>query len=355
MTMNQTNFSIEWFCDNFHLDNQEEFTSTINYGDEVVFKYIDLDKLDLASCNDLYGVKVQDIFKFNIALIIAKALEYFPQLSSAMHFDMPNYNELSIKQCEHALTHNVYVRFGYNNSYYDCGYDIIETKLFDDEGNSIYGEQEQYKLLSSQHNLDDHKPYDLECGVYKSYVESCVYDLLIALSCATNDECELAKIIFMDEVKNEQNFKQQIQLFNKMILAYKTERFDFDDFYDYVMPTNPKTGDDMTKKQFIKYIEKEVIKSQLKFVDIKYIGINDFEDLIMEINLDVSPSIKSYRKIYTKAFRIIIKSLKIINGLVKKINKTKKYTPQYIRSLIANDLKNLKVYEENFQSDNLTK
>lgn len=353
--MNQTNFSIEWFCDNFHLDNQEEYTNTINYGDEVVFKYIDLDKLDLANCNYIYGVKVQDIFKFNIALIIAKALEYFPQLSSAMHFDMPNYNELSIKQCEHALTHNVYVRFGYNNSYYDCGYDIIESKSFDDEGNSIYGEQEQRKFRDSVINLDYYKQFDVECGKYKSYIESCTYELLIILSCVSDDKRKLATIIFANIVKNEKDFRQQIQLFKKIIKERQEKKINFDDFYDYVMPTNPDTGDDMTKKQFIKYIEKNVIKSQIEFIDAKYISIRTFNCIVMRISTNVSPCIENYKTIFPVAFEMVDDASDLIIKLVKQINVTKKYMPQYINDLFLNDFKNLKVYEENFKLNCLAK
>lgn len=318
-------FNLNYFLNNFKVYNQSQYTEHIKYGEYLDFAYINFQNLSQDELNNC-GVNIVDIFKFNLNIITMQMSVYFPNISIKIQFDVPNRNESIIMDYEYALKHDVYIEFKYSNIFFDCGFDFLKkTKNIDEQ-----------KYISSLVNLDYYKYFDEELDKVNIFIDECIYRLLIIICCICNDEYKLAEIIFINSNKHNNNLKQQIQIFNKVIDAKKKNYINLYDFYEQIIPINLNTGNDMLFDEFLQYLNDNIFIHN----DINLINYNicweDFETLITEINSDISFQIKNYKKIFTQSIGTLIKSLKTINELTIQINKTKRYIPQYINNFISN-------------------
>jgi len=319
------NFNLFYFLDNINIDKNH--LEKISFGNNLDFSYINFQKINIAK----YDITIQDIFKFNLGLIIAQLNEYFLNTTIKIYYNKSNRNESLIKNCETSFKHDVYIQFENNLEYFDCGFDFIE------KFNSI----DNYKYISSQVNLDYYKYFDEEVDNLNLFMKETIYRLLIILCSLENDEYKLAEILFVKSNIKLDNLKEQLEILKKIIYTKKTGKINFTDFYEQIIPININNGLDMTIEEFQKYIQIDIFEeNKLSLIDNKYLSSDDFEWIIMKLNSNISLRVDKYKMIYIQGINTLNTSLKIIIELVKQINKTKKYIPQYINNFLTEDLIN---------------
>jgi hypothetical protein len=320
------------FLHKFEIENLENYVKTISFGNELEFKYIDFQNYNIDfQSNNIDKINIE-IFKFNMALIIGQLNIYFNNVTIKITFDEPNRNEFLIKDYDKTIKHDVYVSLYKSNEYFDCGFDYIEKSLNIDN----------YRNISSLINLDYYKYFDEECDNYNIFIEEIIFRLLIILCSLNSDEYKLAEILFIKTNNHLDNLQEQVDKFKKIIYGKKEGNIDLMNFYEVLLPVDIETGDDMNYKEFIKYIESK-IKFKLDFLDNnKIINWSIFELILMNLDSDISIRIDNYKMVYIQATNTLFEALKTINDLIKQINKTKKYNPQYIEEFLINDLINYK-------------
>ena len=351
--INQTHFekvfSIDWFKDNFRInhDNNEKYIKEVKFGPNICIGYIDFKELyqdyktsAYANFEDIYGVELRDIFKFNLTLILKNIQNHFPHISSQILYDSPCANELIINKNLNLLTRDLYVRYTYNSQHYDCGFDLVKTiSRYDVETESnveIYDNNFDFKYPSSLVNLDYYDYFDVDAFDLNNYYSNCIYNIMIIMCAIQNDEFKLAEIIFTNDNIHNPNFERDLELFEKIIVAHKTKSVDFFEFYESFSPVDPETGKKMTFNKFIKYIETKIMNGNKINLNDKNISVDDFSKIIMLLDSEVSEQISDYRSIYVRSLNMVNSALSLIINLMKKINKTKKNVPEYIEKCILN-------------------
>jgi len=328
MMLEEQKYNPDVFLNNFIVENQDKCTGMVSYGNDLVFKYIDFKKINQDDC----GVSFQDIFKFNMECIITQLSEYFPKILIFINYDEPNRNETLIKDWEKTIKHDTYIRFEYDGEYFDCGFDFIKKDIIINN----------YRYISSQVNLDYYKYFDEDCDSLNIFMSDCIRKLLTIICAISNDEFKLAEIMFADTNRELENLQVQIGKFRKIIYGKKEGKMDFNEYYGYICPIDEETGEDMCKDQFIQYIESNVFEGKkIKFINNQFLSWDDFELIVIKLNSNISlNNIDTHKIVYIQATNTLMSALKTIIELIKQINKTKKYIPQYIDNFLSNDIEN---------------
>ena len=313
------------FLKNFEGENFNDCIGTIDYGTDLDFKYINFQNIDLTNST----ITPQEIFNFNMFLVISKLLDYFKQTNINISYGVSNKNELILKDSDFTLKHDIYISFKQEQKYFECGFDFVKKTFYIDE----------YKYISSIVNLDYYKYFDEDVDKIDAFMEDCIYRLLIILCSLNNDEFKLAEILFIKSNRNLSGIKEQLEIYKKIIYGKKKEFMDFNEFYEEIIPVNPDTGLDMEYDEFKKYIVDNIFDGvELNFNNDNLLSWDDFDLIILNIDKNISKIIINYKKVYKQAIDTLFLALKTINELIQQINKTKKYIPQYITELISKDI-----------------
>lgn len=316
------------FLKNFSGENFDDCIGTIDYTNGLDFKYINFQQIDLT--NSI--ITPQEIFNFNFFLIVSKLSDYFPNTNINLRYNSSNRNELLLKDVDSAVKHDIYIGFKQADKYFECGFDFVK-KTFNID---------QSRYISSVVNLDYYRYFDEDYDSVDMFMEDCIYRLLIILCSLTNDEFELAKIIFIKSNPNLSDLQDQLEIYKKIIGGKKNKFVNFYEFYEELMPVNPETGSDIEYNQFIKYVENNIFDGVgLKFTNENFISWDDFDLVLLCLDKNISRIVIGYKKIYTQAINTLNTALKTIIELVQQINKTKKYIPQYITELLSMDIINI--------------
>jgi hypothetical protein len=321
----ENTFNPNIFLKNFEGENFDNCIEIINYGKDLEFKYINFQNINMTKSQ----FTPDDIFKLNMFLIISKLSDYFNKTNIKLGYNASNKNELILKETNFSLKHDVYISFIKDEKYFECGFDFIKKKVYIDE----------YKNISSLVNLDYYKYFDEDIDNICTFMEECIYKLLIILCSLNNDEYKLAEILFIKSNRNLLDLKDQIEIFRKIINGKKNNFIDFTEFYEEIFPINPDTGLDMEYDEFINYIE-DNNKIKLNFNNNILLSWNDFEFIILCLDKNISKIVLNYKKVYNQAINTLLLALKTIIELIQQINKTKKYIPQYISQLLSIDIIN---------------
>ena len=310
---------------NFQGENFDDCISVINYGTDLEFKYINFQKINLSKSQ----ITSDEIFKLNMSLIVSKLSGYFKDINIKQSYDTSSRNELILKDSDFAIKHDVYINLNQNDTHFECGFDFVKKTFYIDVYNNV----------SSHVNLDYHKYFDEDVANIDTFMEDCIYRLLIILCSLNNDEYKLAEILFIKSNRDLSDLKDQLEIFKKIINGKKNNFVDFNDFYDEIMPVNPNTGLDMEYDEFIKFIQDDY-KIKLNFNENKFLSWNNFETVIMNLDKNISKIVPNYKKVFTQATNTLLLALKTIIELIQQINRTKKYIPQYINQLLTKDIIN---------------
>jgi hypothetical protein len=315
------------FLKNFEGENFDDCIVTINFGTNLEFKYINFQNINLTKSE----ITTYDIFNFNMFFIVSKLSDYFKEINISLGYQVPNKNELIIKDVDHTIKHDVLISFNKEEKYFECGFNFIKKTFFVDG----------YKNISSHVNLDYYKYFDEDVDNINIFMEDCIYRLLIIICSLIDDEYKLAEILFIKSNRDLSDLKDQIEIFKKIINGKKNNFIDFKIIFSQLMPINPDNGLDMEYDEFMKYIEDNIFDGvKLNLDDKDLLSWNDFELIILGLDKNISLNINYYKKIYTQAINTLLLSLKTINELIQQINKTKKYIPQYINQLLSKDIIN---------------
>jgi len=299
----------------------------ITYGDNLEFNYYDFKNINLSN----QPIISQQLFNYNIFLIVDVLTKYFKQININLRYDFPNRNEFILKEYDMTLRNNIYVEFNFGGKYFECGFDFVQKTHNINE----------YKYLSSIVNLDYYKYFDEDFDNVNVFMDECIYRMLVILCSLNNDEFKLAEILFIRSNANLPNLKIQLEIYNKIIYGKKNKFVNLYDFYDEIMPINIETGSDMCYGEFINYIQNNIFDGQkINICENNLLSWDDFELIILNLDKNISLNISCYKKVYTQSINTLILALKTINDLIQQINKTKKDIPQYIQELMSNDIVN---------------
>lgn len=327
----ENTFNPKIFLKNFEGENfDNKSKSLIDYGTGLQFKYINFQNIDLTNSQ----ITPQEIFKLNMFSVIYTLSDYFNNTNINLAYDVANRNELILKNCNFAIKHDIYISFKQDQQYFECGFDFLKKTLFIDE----------YKNISSVVNLDDYKYFDEDIDKIDVFMEVCIEGLLIILCSLNNDEYKLAEILFISANRNLSNLQEQLEIYKKIIYGKKNNFVNLNEFFEELIPINPETGIYLQYDKFIKYIEDNILGGEkLNFNNgsLTLVSWDDFEQIILNLDKNISRIIINYKQIYTQAVNTLLLSLKKIIELIQKINKTKKYIPQYITMLLSKDIVNL--------------
>lgn len=339
---NNQYFNSNWFGNNFRVGvDDQDYIFSIKFGNNFDISYIDFVELNEFenSINffNTYGVKIEDVFKFDFYVITRRIAELYPQVKFKIAYDVPSYNEIVIEKNIKSFPRHVYLRIETKEDSYDCGFDLIEPQ-FDSDGKKInhHDEKFNFKYPSSLINMDYYNYFDIETDSLKEFFSECIYDIMVMACSIQNDEYKLAEIIFIKSNIDDKNLENKLQLFKKIINMMKIGYVDFYEVvYHCINPVNPETGKKLTEKKLIEFIETTIFNGdKLTFYDNKNITIDDFKLILMSLPLDMSAFIIDYRNTYLKCADMVIKACVEIIKLTKRINKKKRYIPQYVKTCI---------------------
>ena len=313
--------------DKFEVFEQNECIEKLIYGTELEFKYINFKKIDFDESN----FTCMDIFKFNIGLVITQLTKHFPQILIKINYGVANRNEMLIKDYEKTIKHDIYIEFEKDGKYFDCGFDFVKKTFC----------IKNYKYISSLVNLDYYKYFDEDTDNLGNFMNEIIYKILIILCSLDEDEYKLAEIIFSNSNRELENLQEQVEIFKKVINGKKEGKINLIDFYEQIIPIDQETGEDLSLEQFVKLIETNILEEKkIKLIDNKYLSWDDFEWIIMKLDSNISLRVDKYKMVYVQGTNTLLSALKTIIDLIKQINKTKKYIPQYIDNFLSNDLIN---------------
>ncbi len=317
----------ETFLNNFLAENHEDCIESIKYGKDMVFTFINYQKLDLTKSS----IPVQHIFNFNLSLVTRQLAEYFPSINIKIGYGIPCRNETLTKDFDKTIKNDVYICFNKDTKYFDCGFDFVK-KTF------VIG---YYKNICSKVGLDYYKYFDEDYDNVQDFISKIISKLLVILCSIEKNKFKLSEILFIESNINIPNLQEQLERFRKIIYGKQLGKIEFEDFYLQVIPINPETGDDFTQKEFIKFIEQTIYDGEkLKLIENKYLAWDDFEWIIMKLNSDVSVRADKFKMVYIEANNALnLASDKIIE-LIEQINDTKKNIPQYLECFLLNDIVN---------------
>lgn len=315
------------FLKNFEGENFDDCIGTVNYGTDLEFKYINFQNINLSKSQ----ITTQEIFNFNMHLIVSKLSDYFKDINIKLAYGTSNRNEIILKDPDFVIKHDVYISLKQKEKYFECGLDFVKKTFYIDG----------YKNISSLVNLDYYKYFDEDVDNIITFMEDSIYRLLIIACSLNNDKYKLAEILFVRSNRNLSDIKDQLEIFKKVINGKKNKFIDFKEIHEQLMPVNPETGLDMEYDEFVQYIQYNIFEGgKLNIDDKGLLPWNDFEIIIMGLDKNISININYYKNIFRQAINTLILALETINELIQQINKTKKYIPQYINQLLSKDIIN---------------
>ena len=321
----ENTFNPIMFLKNFEGENFNDCIYIVNYGTDLEFKYINFQNINLSKSQ----ITTQEIFNFNMYLIVSKLSDYFKNINIKLAYGASNRNELILKDADFVIKHDVYINLNQEEKYFECGFDFVKKTFYIDG----------YKNISSHVNLDYYKYFDEDVDNINVFMEDSIYRLLIIICSLNNDKYKLAEILFVRSNKNLSDIKDQLEIFKKIINGKKNKFVDFNEFYDEIMPVYPETGLDMKYHEFVKYIQ-DNYKIKLNFYENNFLSWNDFENIILHLDENISRIIPNYKKVFTHTMNTLILALETIIELIQQINKTKKYISQYINQLLSRNIIN---------------
>ena len=317
------------YLQRFLVGTDQNISSIIKFSLDYKFDYFDLDRIDCLKIQ----VRPENIFKINFYRIIKKLKTYFSNVNIEIFFEKSGNNDNLIKKSNCTFKHDVYIKISNNYKFYDIGLEYFETihdRIKDND-----------KEISSKINLDGYYIYSEKDYNYNDFMKETIYSLFLAICALSDNPFVLSKInYFKNYYEDEKNLKKDTELFNTVIQWKKTNSFNLKNFFERSIIINPDTEDEFEFDEFIEYLY-DNYRIRIKFLDkIFNCEYKYFVDIIMNISIECSDIILSYRRIYCKTMEILFESEKEIFKWVSKSNEARRLVPKYIDNFLLNHIKN---------------
>ena len=322
------------YLQKYLVGTDQNISGIINFSMNYKFDYFDIDKMNYKKIK----VRPENIFKINFYRVIKKMINYFPNMSIQIFFEKFGDNDNLIKKQNSTFKHDVYIKISNNNNFYDIGleyFEIIHDRIKDND-----------KEISSKINLDGYYVYNEKDCNYNDFMKETIYSLFLAICALSDDSYTLSKINYFKNYCNsdENKLKKDTELFNTIIEWKKLNLFDLKNFFEKSVLINPDTEEEFSFQEFIEYLY-DNFRIKIIFLDEYYnCEYKYFVDIIMNIGIECSDIISSYRKIYSKTMEILFQSEKELVKWISKSNQARRLIPKYIDNFLLNHLKNYRCH-----------
>lgn len=300
------------------------------------------------------NIRQENIFKLNFLNIVQKLNDYFSNVKILIEFEAPTTVDNILKKQHCTYKHDVLIKIQPNKDEVDND-EIFEVVL------------EYFEKIHNKFNDDDKKiATNLFSDAYFVFSEKndnmtkfmidAIYRImeLICACMVSTDEgiYELSKILYFNENYESKNddIKLDVELFNKIIDIKKSGDFDLKEFYEFLKPINPDTGDDFNFKEFIEYIEENYNnedddKKEFNFNNVDNIYPSEiFEKLILYLNNDISGTerLNTYKQLYMMSIdKLFVASNRIIK-ILENQRKKRLQLPDFVKNITKFHIYNLR-------------
>jgi hypothetical protein len=281
-------------------------------------------------------IRQENIFKLNFYNIIETLKHYFPQVNLKIDFEKATYVDSKLKKASTTYKHDAIITITPKND------DILEDDYNPEKTFEIV--LEYFEKIHNRFNDDDKKistnlfsddeyyVFDVNKDDMKEFITDTIYGIIQTICAATNDEYELSKILYFDKNNNNRNLIRQVEYFSEIISIFKTNKFNFNDFYNRTIPRNIDTEKKITKKKFKKILE--------NMCDFELNNDNDiynsetFEKIIIHYDnkIILSERIVAYKNLLMFAMKCLLKANKKIIDILQKQRHKRMQLPQFIRN-----------------------
>ncbi len=109
-------------------------------------------------------------------------------------------------------------------------------------------------------------------------------------------------------------------------------------FFEDAILTNPETEEEFELDEFIEYLM-DNFRIKIIFLNSNYdCEYKYFVDIIMNIGIECSDIINSYRNIYSKTMEILLESEREMLNWIKEANKSRRLVPKYLDYFLLNHI-----------------
>lgn len=282
---------------------------------------------------------IKDVFKANFYKIYIYLCEYFPNIAISIDYDCSGRIDEIIFGPNVKDDLNVKITFEKNGIKYECAFDYIDS-------HETLSESRKIKNLM---HLDYYYCYEYGYENFANFIEKSLHRILIIGCTISNDEYKLAKILFIENFKNDEFFDDKYNIFKKIINFKKNNKFDLEEWYRKL--NIYKDDRNITWYEFIRICQYnlDLAKTGIELdFDQTIVEFSVFEKILSVIDdsIDDNNIIFSYRINYCKAMELLIISLKDILELSKELSKKINFIPQYIANYMMNDIQNFSYDKE---------
>ena len=302
------------------------------FSSDYKFDYFSLDEMN---CKKI-KVRPENIFKINLYRIMVQLRTYFSDINLEIFFETSGENDKMIKKDNCTFKHDVYIKLHGPNSFYDIGLEYFETKHDRIKDND--------KDISSKINLDVYRIYNEKDNKYIEFMKEIIYSLFLGICTLNDNPYMLAKINYF---KNSNDIKlkklqKDTDIFNTIIKYMKANVFNLKNFFEDAVLTNPDTEEEFELDKFIEYLM-DNFRIKIIFLNSNYdCEYKYFVNIIMNIGVECSDIISSYRNIYSKTMEILFESEREILNWMKEANKSRRLVPKYLDYFLLNHVQNYK-------------
>jgi hypothetical protein len=337
-TMNLEDQINEWFQKN---------TKLYEYSDiKLINKYISPIKTNEISISNDYifeytntkfkNIRFENIFKLNWMLICNKLIDYFPNNKIDCTFEKASHIDGDIQKGNATYKHDVYIQISNlkNDKIYDCAIEYFEEKSH--KKRSVDCDKELY----TQQIVDHYIIYKETIDNPNNFYIDTIHRLLVLLCASNDDHYILSKVnFFKNNKKNLQKLKKETQNFNKIIEYHKQNKFNFEEFFNELLPKNLETEENFEKDEFIEFL-KENYNLVINIDNKGNCDYQHFASIIIFLDINISHKLIDLKKIYRDAMSIMFDSQKEIIYYINKMRDKKDNLPEFLDVFLRNHIQN---------------
>lgn len=281
-------------------------------------------------------IRQENIFKFNFRNIVKELNKYFTDTTILIEFEKATTIDKKIKKPHATYKHDVIIKI--------ISKDIDEDDI---EQNTYEIVLEYFEKVHNKFNDDDKKiSTDLFSDGYYIYSEknddmkefmiSTIYSIIELICASMNDPYELSKILHFNKNYKSKSYNKNISYFNKIVEIKKLDNFDFTELYNKMIPTDPDTGDEFTKEEFLDYLKtKYKLDVDVTKFNMTKFNAELFESIIImcDENIDSNAYLTHYKIIYMETVNTLFSASQKIIDIMTKQRKKRLHLPEFIKNI----------------------
>jgi len=298
-------------------------------------------------------IRQENIFKFNFRNIVKELNKYFTNTKILIEFEKATTIDKKIKKPQATYKHDVIIKI--------ISKDIDENDIDENDidENTYEIVLEYFEKVHNKFNDDDKKiSTDLFSDGYyvfcekndnmKEFMISTIYSIIELICASMNDPYELSKILHFNKNYKSKSYNKNISYFNKIVEIKKLDDFDFTELYNKMTPTDPDTGDEFTKEEFLDYLKTKYKLDVNVNVDLDAdatkFNAELFESIIImcDENIDSNAYLTHYKIIYMETMNTLFSASQKIIDIMTKQRKKRLQLPEFIKNIQKFHKDNLK-------------